>query len=79
VISLTIDVASPAPPQRTTTLLWAATPGRLYRVQTKPGDLIGPWIDLPGDVLATATTATKTHVTSAVDPTHSYYRVQLVP
>src|SRR6266540_1223635 len=74
VISLTTEIASPAPIQRTATLLWAATPGRLYRVQAKPDDLSGPWIDLPGDVLATGTSATKTHVTSADEPTRSFYR-----
>ena len=73
------QVGPPTLAPRTTTLLWAATPGRLDRVQTKPNALNGPWTDLPGDVLATGTSATKTHVTSADDPTHSFYRVQSVP
>jgi Tol biopolymer transport system component len=76
VISLTTYIAPSA--QQTTTLLWAATPGRLYRVQTKPDDLSGPWTDLPGDVVATSTSAAKFHITTAGSSSRSFYRVQLV-
>ena len=73
------DVGSPGVGLHATRLLWAAIPGRLYRLQTKSDDVSGPWTDVPGDVRATGTSATKLHITPFPGPSHSFYRVQLIP
>jgi len=68
IISVTADDA------RNVTITWTATPGRVYRVQTK-SDLHDPfWTDLPGDVVANANTASRTN-TLAPHETHRFYRV----
>jgi Tol biopolymer transport system component len=58
-----------------TTLLWSAVPGRTYQVQFKSAVTNPAWIDLPGPVIATDTTA------SYIDPaaaSERFYRVVLV-
>lgn len=53
---------------------WAATPGKIYRVQYN--DTLHPadWRDLPGDILAAETRASKTDETIA-DADKRFYRV----
>ncbi len=63
-----------SPGSSSTTLLWAAVPGRTYRVQFK-GDLGETgWTDLPGLVTATGTTGVKAD-TSADGSLRRFYRV----
>ena len=59
-----------------TRLLWDANPGLTYRVQWKTALAEAAWSDLPGEVVASAATATKTD-TSAT--TTRFYRVAVVP
>ncbi len=78
VLTLTTAAGPQSSAPRTTTLFWASTPFRRYRVQFKDSDVNGPWTDLPGDVLATGTTASKAHVTQAGGSPRAFYRVRLV-
>jgi hypothetical protein len=57
-------------------LNWTAEPGRIYRVQYKTSLGSVSWTDLPGDVTATSTTATRT---DAVTGAQRFYRVQQMP
>jgi hypothetical protein len=59
------------------TLSWSAVPGRTYRVQFKHGLDDSTWLALPGDVVATATTATKLDRVGD-NAAERYYRVLLV-
>ncbi len=77
-LTLTTAVGPQGGAPRTTTIFWASTPFRSYRVQFKDGDVNAPWTDLPGDVLATGTTASKTHVTFVGAPPRAFYRVRLI-
>jgi len=62
---------------QTVTLVWSAVAGKTYRVQYKPDLETGDWIDLAGDVPATAATATKEAV---IGPgLHRFYRVVVLP
>lgn len=63
--------------QRNTTVIWTAIPGRTYRVQIKETVNEG-WADLPGDILAVGTSASKVHTAHAAAG-QSFYRVVLVP
>jgi len=56
---------------------WSAVAGRKYRVQFKAALNDPSWSDLPGDVIADGTTATKTDFMPS-EPQRSY-RVVLVP
>jgi hypothetical protein len=58
-------------------VVWLSTPGRTYRVQSKTNFLDAMWGDLPGDVLASGSIASKTD--STTDNPHKFYRVLLVP
>jgi hypothetical protein len=60
----------------TVTLSWTAVPGRSYRVQYKPDLSAANWIDLPGDILASGNTASKT---DARTQANRFYRVALLP
>jgi len=77
VITLTTFGNNPAAGQRTTTVIWAAIPGRAYRVQFKNG-VNEAWTDLPGEVLATGTSSMRTHVTE-ISMRQRFYRVVPVP
>jgi hypothetical protein len=59
------------------TLVWSAVPGRTYRVQFKQSLNDPGWLDLPGDVVARATTAAKIDVLGD-DTGERYYRVLLI-
>jgi hypothetical protein len=58
------------------TLQWSAVSNSAYRVQFKTNLTSAAWFDLPGDVVATNTTATKSDTNTA---TQRFYRVQVVP
>jgi len=79
VLTLTTVVGPQTFLPRTTTVYWAATPFRSYRVQFKT-DLAASasWTDLPGDVLATSNTASKTHLLYGPLSPRAYYRVRLL-
>ncbi|HXJ60094.1 MAG TPA: hypothetical protein VNU68_25900 [Verrucomicrobiae bacterium] len=62
----------PSPGQRTTVVFWDSAPGRTYRVQTRTS-FDGAWTNVPGDVVATGFSATKSH-TVTNDATR-FYRV----
>jgi hypothetical protein len=79
------NVASATGPELTTAALlpgnliglnWTAEPGRTYRVQFKTNLDASQWTDLPGDVTASGTTASRT---DAVVGAQRFYRVLLVP
>jgi len=57
------------------TVLWSAVPGRAYRVQYKD-NLNGNWFDLPGQVIATMSTASKSDP-DAGNAVRRFYRVLL--
>ena len=59
------------------TIRWSAVPGRRYRVQFKSALNDPIWTDLPGDVTAAGTAASKTD--SMLSETQRSYRVVLVP
>lgn len=54
---------------------WQAIVGRTYRVQYKP-EVTDAWSDLPGDITATGTVASKVDV---IDASHRFYRLLLLP
>ena len=58
-------------------LSWSAVPGRTYRVQFKQSLDDPTWLELPGEVVATATTATKSDV-GENDAAERYYRILLI-
>lgn len=59
-----------------TTVLWSAVAGRTYRVQFKDVFDDTPWMDLPGDITATSSTASALD-SAATD--HRFYRVLRLP
>ncbi len=59
-----------------TTIAWTAIPGQIYRVQSSES-LPGIWNNLPGDVTAGSSSATKTDYSSLA--THRFYRVMVLP
>jgi hypothetical protein len=59
------------------TISWSTVAGKRYRVQFKSALNDPVWSDLPGDVTAAASTATKTD--SMLSETQRSYRVVLVP
>jgi len=69
--------------RRDTTIYWQAAPGRTYRVLFKE-NLTVPWTDVPGDIVAGATKASKLHSTLVPflgwrpPPTQRFYRVLLI-
>jgi hypothetical protein len=73
-------MGTPVVTSTTVTLFWTAIPGRTYRVQYKEDlDLnMDNWTDLPGDVTASASTASTADTRT---PTSSgrFYRVELLP
>jgi YD repeat-containing protein len=58
------------------TLTWQAVPGKRYRVLYKERLDGSPWVELPGQILATSTTATRSDATAA-NATSRYYRIVL--
>lgn len=65
-----------------TTVFWPTVPGRVYRLQFKT-DLNVPfyWQDVPGEVAAAGTTASKLHSASEMflpAPRHRFYRIYVV-
>jgi Tol biopolymer transport system component len=65
-----------APGGGSVTILWAAVPGRTYRVQFRDDVATGAWADLPGTVTATGTMGAKTDST-APPAARRFYRVAL--
>jgi Tol biopolymer transport system component len=61
----------------TLTVLWKSEPGRRYVVQTRSTVTGGAWLTLPGTVVATGTTASRT--VAATGGTQQFYRVLAVP
>lgn len=61
----------------TVTLTWNTTPGQSYRVQYKDSLNAAQWNDLPGDVVATSTQATKVDASAGVSDGR-WYRVTVV-
>jgi Tol biopolymer transport system component len=59
-------------------ILWAAVPGRTYRVQYKDDFNEPGWLNLPGDVQADSSTGRKLDETGAVGP-QRFYRVLILP
>jgi hypothetical protein len=59
------------------TILWSATPGRMYQVQFKTSVEDAQWSDLPGLVTAAGTTASIADTMGSGD-SHRFYRVTLV-
>ena len=57
-------------------LTWTATPGTTYRVQYVTDLASSEWMDLPGDVTATGSTASKTDSSTA--ERERFYRVVVV-
>jgi hypothetical protein len=55
--------------------MWTATAGKTYRVQHKAGLNQMNWSNLPGDVTATGTTASKVDNTLG-GATQRFYRVE---
>jgi hypothetical protein len=60
------------------TLIWTSLSGRTYRVQYRVNITDPAWLDVSGDVLATASTSTKTDNTLGTALTR-FYRVSLLP
>ena len=60
----------------TVTLFWSSIPGRTYRLQYTPNLNGNNWIDLPGDVTASGTTASKADTRTTAP---RFYRVALLP
>ena len=60
----------------TVTLSWTSIPGRIYRVQYSPNLSANSWVDLPGDITASGSTASKTDTRTAA---LRFYRVALLP
>ena len=60
----------------TTTVSWTATPGAVYRLQYRLNLQGSAWVDLPGDVTATGTTASKNHAVGAAS--QGVYRVMML-
>jgi hypothetical protein len=60
------------------TLIWTSVSGRTYRVQYRANITDPSWLNLSGDVVATAGTATKTDNTLGTALTR-FYQVSLLP
>jgi outer membrane protein assembly factor BamB len=56
---------------------WSSIPGRLYRLQYKSSLVVLDWSDLLGDIVASASVATKSDL--AVSDRQRFYRVVLLP
>jgi len=70
-------VASVTTSNGTATVAWTATPGTTYRLQWKDSLQGSTWNDIPGDIIATGTNASKTDV---MDQTKQrFYRIMIVP
>jgi Tol biopolymer transport system component len=66
---------------REATLVWSAVPGRTYRLQFKDDAARGAWMDVPGHVVASTTSASKTHTPTYYTgyfTNRRFYRVLLV-
>jgi hypothetical protein len=59
------------------TLQWTAVPGAAYRVQYKSALEAATWNDLPGEVMATLSSATKSDVIQTAG--QRFYRVVAIP
>ena len=59
------------------TVNWTALPMRNYFLQFRSNLNIGNWADLPGQVMSSETTASKTDNTGT--DMQRYYRVRLAP
>lgn len=59
-------------------ILWAAVPGRTYRVQYKDDFNEPGWLHLPGEVVADSSTGRKLDETGVVGP-QRFYRVLILP
>lgn len=77
VLTLTTVLEQPGAMQRTSALLWSATPGRAYRVQFKD-DVAADWTEVPGEVIAPGVTAAKTHTAPDLGAAR-FYRVLMLP
>jgi Tol biopolymer transport system component len=79
---LTISTVHRSPSELSqATLVWSAAPGRTYRVQFKDNVAGTTWMDVPGDVVAASTSASKTYTPAYYTgyfTTHRFYRVLLV-
>jgi len=70
-------IASVTTSNGTATVAWTATPGTTYRLQWKDSLQGSTWNDIPGDIIATGTNASKTDV---MDQTKQrFYRIMIVP
>ena len=80
---LTIVIVSPPiigeilASENSVVVTWNAIPGKTYRVQFKSDLTESSWSDLPGDVIASDSTAMKTDVIN--ENTQRYYRVLVLP
>ena len=59
------------------TVTWTATPGSTYRLQAAANYQSSAWSDVPGDVTASGSTASKSQAVGS--DTRQFYRVMLVP
>ena len=70
-------IASVTTSNGTATVAWTSTPGTTYRLQWKNSLQGSTWTDIPGDIIATGTNASKTDV---MDQTKQrFYRIMIVP
>lgn len=60
------------------TVTWDSSPGQTYRLQSKPGLNDPLWTDVPGDVTAAGSSASKTDTTGGSAPLR-FHRVITVP
>jgi uncharacterized repeat protein (TIGR01451 family) len=58
------------------TVTWVSAPGSVYRLQNGTNSQNSIWVDVPGDVTATGTNATKTDAVGATK--QRFYRVKIV-
>jgi kumamolisin len=70
-------IVSTATSNGTISVVWLATPGRTYRLQSKSSLNAPDWSDLPGDVVASGPTAFKTD--NIAPGSQRFYRVVLAP
>jgi hypothetical protein len=62
----------------TCAIVWSTTPQRRYHLQYRTDDAAGEWLDIPGEIVATSTTASAQD-TPPPGASRRFYRVVLVP
>jgi len=73
-----VSVGIPALGGTRITFSWSSRPGTSYRIQTVTNLDSGPWVDVPGDILASSEISSKSLELSG-DDVERFYRVRIVP